>query len=817
MLVFPLVYGPNYYFTETGMMQYPKTVIIPNSVKSLTASPAAFQSHSEIEKIIFEDNSPIAVFPANCFDGCKGLVFIENLPEGLTTINNYCFRNCSNLDNIVLPKSLTLLGSYCFQNCQILEEVDIPVNIKTIPSYCFSQCTNLKQLNIKEETKITSLGTECFADCSSLTDEFVQDIVKNVTSYGTGIFMRCHNLKELNLPHVAGYMFQSCDNLQTVTVTGNLTSNVASYAFKDCPKLETIIFTKDSKYTSIEAYAFQNCVSLKSVQLPPNTKISIGNYCFQNCSSLEEINLDNVTSLGQYCFQNAFAPISFTVPGSITTIGAYSFYGCKLTELILEAGITTLANDSFESCPNLITIKLPNTLTTIGQKAFYNDSALQEIKLPNSVKVFNSQQVFDYCASLEKATLSNQITTIPYLTFGHCTNLKTLEIPDSVTILAGDIIAYSGVESIYLGSGVTTINTNAFRYASELKDIYFNKVKGSITVPANKWGVPTPDNVAIHWLTSNLTFSSNVDLSQAKIFIEGNEVKNLEYKSETVGEVNFEAYHPDYLPLRGTITLSPPEEQVLDLQFSTTNAEGIEGVLLTIVPEDPTAVVYIQYNGVEFISNHILVEPNTEVSYKVKKDNILTKLINVVMTENLTINVPNTQLQFQYINVNISSPFDTNIETMFLTNLVDDNSFEIDESLGVIQSGPKSYNVNSGTSYGYIEITTPDYITELTISAYAQGENNYDFGYAYLGSAVYEPTQSQVKALTTDGKGQYLFRHTSTTYSDYQTIITELKPNTTYYLNFGFVKDGSGNVGIDRLRIKNINFTIIGSREINET
>lgn len=630
MLVFPLIYGPNYSFSETGVIQYPNIVVIPNSVKSLTASTAAFQSHTEIERIVFEDNSPITVFPASCFEGCTGLASIENLPENLKTSDS-CFKNCISLEDIILPESLTSLGNCCFQNCQILEKVDIPANITTIPSYCFSQCVNLERLNIKGT--ITTLRQYCFEECTNLTNEFVEEIIQNVKTYENGIFRHCHNLKELTLPHITGYMFQECDNLQKVTITNNLTVNVGAQAFAKCPKLETIIFTEDSLYTSInhvDKYGigvFQNCVSLKNVQLPrtlitlgsrafqgckaleilelPKTITSIGQYCFYDCSSLEkivlsekvttipsyafyncnnlkEINLENVNTLSSYCFQNAFAPITFTIPGNITTIGANSFSGCKLVKIILEEGITSLASNSFNSCLNLTTINLPNTLTTIEQGVFKG-----------------------------------------------CTNLKILEIPDSVTSLGKEVIANSGIETLYLGLRVATIDENAFKNANELKNIYFNKVKGSISVPTNIWGAPVPANITLHWLTSNWTFSSNVDLSQAKIFIEGNEVKNLYYESENVGEVEFKAYHPDYLSLSGTIILSPPEDQILDLQFTDQT-----GIIFTIIPNVENCNITITYNNCTFNSDHAMVEPGTELSYTIQKDGYVSQSGTLTLNEN---------------------------------------------------------------------------------------------------------------------------------------------------------------------------------------
>lgn len=671
MIVMPLLYGPNFSFSADGKFQYPPVVIIPNYVKSLSASNQGFQTRTEIKQIAFEDNSPITNFPLYCFDGCSNLISIENLPENLNTINTYCFRNCVSLEDIVLPKSLTSLASYCFQGCQMLEEINIPEKITTIPSWCFHQCSNLNKLNI--EGTITTLQSDCFNDCASLTDELVEEIVQNVTSYGTGIFIKCYSLTNLTIPHVAGWMFIDCDNLQSVTITGNLTTNVGQEAFENCPKLHTILFLDDSKYTVIDNKVFFGCSALKNIQLPktlisigseafrgcaslntlelPETVTSLGNSCFYdcsglrkislskniktipnncfyNCSSLEEINLENITTLGEYCFQGAFDFATINIPGNIITIGKNSFNSCKMLKIILEDGVTTLSDSCFSDCYNLETIVLPNSLSVIEQKAFYQDYALKEIVLPDSVVTFNSGQVFDNCTSLEKVKLSEQMTKIPYKTFYNCASLKELYLPDSVTTLDSDIIGASGVEIIHFGSNISSIDTNAFRSATNLKDIYIRKQKGGITIPTNKWGAPTPANITIHWLTSNWTFSSNVDLSQAKIFIEGNEVKNLYYESENVGEVNFEAYHPDYLPLSGTITLSPPEDQVLDLQFTDQS-----GIIFTIIPNVENCNITISYGNCTFNSDHVMISAGTELSYTIEKTGYISQSGTLTLNE----------------------------------------------------------------------------------------------------------------------------------------------------------------------------------------
>lgn len=148
-----------------------------------------------------------------------------------------------------------------------------------------------------------------------------------------------------------------------------------------------------------------------------------------------------------------------------------------------------------------------------------------------------------------------------------------------------------------------------------------------------------------------------------------------------------------------------------------------------------------------------------------------------------------------------------------MANLVDDFNFTIAETPTVasesgiassIINGTNLFNVNSGKSYGYIKFHTPDTddTEQLTVSvtciAYAESSchavmSNYRF---------------------TDGSGKtddihcyVIYSSYSNNSSTYNTYAYTLQPNTEYYLQFAYTKDGSVNSNWDRLSITNIKFT----------
>lgn len=58
----------------------------------------------------------------------------------VTSLEDSCFKNCSNLTSITLPKGITSLGESCFEKCSSLTSITLPEVITSLGEYCFSRC-----------------------------------------------------------------------------------------------------------------------------------------------------------------------------------------------------------------------------------------------------------------------------------------------------------------------------------------------------------------------------------------------------------------------------------------------------------------------------------------------------------------------------------------------------------------------------------------------------------------------------------------------------------------------------------------------------
>ncbi|MDD6921839.1 MAG: leucine-rich repeat domain-containing protein, partial [Bacteroidales bacterium] len=113
-----------------------------------------------------------------------------------------CFRECSSLTSITIPNSVTSVGSFCFSDCSSLERMvvdaanpvydsreDCNAIILTSTNELIAGCKNSQIPN-----SVTSLGTSCFRECSSLTSITIPN---SVTSVGSGCFYMCHRLTSI--------------------------------------------------------------------------------------------------------------------------------------------------------------------------------------------------------------------------------------------------------------------------------------------------------------------------------------------------------------------------------------------------------------------------------------------------------------------------------------------------------------------------------------------------------------------------------------------------------------------------------------------
>lgn len=121
---------------------------------------------------------------------CPGKV-TENItiPEGITSLGLYLFRNCKNLKSVSFPSTLTEIGNEAFYNSG-LESIDLN-GIQTIGEYAFGKCLSLKNVTVAKS--VTTIMEYAFQDSIYIENFYVRNTLVNV---GTAIFHVTDTLKK---------------------------------------------------------------------------------------------------------------------------------------------------------------------------------------------------------------------------------------------------------------------------------------------------------------------------------------------------------------------------------------------------------------------------------------------------------------------------------------------------------------------------------------------------------------------------------------------------------------------------------------------
>ena len=101
---------------------------------------------------------------------CRGAIKRVVIQQGVTSIGNWAFWDCSGLTSVTIPDGVTSIGGDAFSGCTSLTSVAIPSSVTEIGGSAFSGCTGLTSVTIPDS--VTSIDGYAFSGCDSLTDVY---------------------------------------------------------------------------------------------------------------------------------------------------------------------------------------------------------------------------------------------------------------------------------------------------------------------------------------------------------------------------------------------------------------------------------------------------------------------------------------------------------------------------------------------------------------------------------------------------------------------------------------------------------------------
>ena len=276
--------------------------------------------------------------------------------------------------SVTIPDSVTTIGGWAFRDCTSLTGVTIPDGVTSIGYGAFYYCTSLTSVTIPDG--VTTIGGNAFFNTAYYNDDANRE---------DGMLYIGHHLIEAKADISGAYSIKP----------GTLT--IAEDAFYERTSLTSV--TIPDSVTMIGGWAFCKCTSLTSVTIPDGVK-KIGGYAFYSCTSLTSVTIgDSVTTIGDGAFENC-SLTSVTIPDSVTTIGSEAFYVCtSLTSVTIPDGVKKIGGSAFFGCTSLTSVTIGDSVTEIGYAAFLSCTSLTSVTIPDSVTTIGSYAFYN-CSKL---------------------------------------------------------------------------------------------------------------------------------------------------------------------------------------------------------------------------------------------------------------------------------------------------------------------------------------------------------------------------------------------------------------------------------
>lgn len=229
------------------------------------------------------------------------------LPEGLISIEEAAFANCTALEKLNVPSTVNTLGRWILENTKVTS-FTIPQGVTEIPASCFYGSA-ITTINIPPSVK--TIGNWAFQD-AKLTEVVIPS---SVTSIGEWAF--------------------GCDNdnptLQSVIIEADITE-IPQCCFYLQTKLTSLSLPEG--ITAIGDDAFCGC-KISSLTLPSSLK-TIGARAFSN-NGITQLTIPNkVESIGNAAFaHNSIDNID--LPATLVSLHATAFKWESMNEVICRA------------------------------------------------------------------------------------------------------------------------------------------------------------------------------------------------------------------------------------------------------------------------------------------------------------------------------------------------------------------------------------------------------------------------------------------------------------------------------------------------
>ena len=421
-----------------------KSVNIPDTVT--TIDNYAFGSAQLLEKVNIPSSIEFEYFGVGVFDNTFAMnYFAENSVDGEIILGqNVLLAYLGNAETYTVSEEIDFIADRCFFMSGV-KNINLNNNIEEIYEYTFANCRNLKEITIPDS--VYYIGDGAFANCTNLEKV-------NLGDYIEIIGIRAFEGTIINEIYIGDSMydlmgaFAGCNTIEKFNISDN---NENYYVDNDALCFHSKIVDEDGSIWFEDYYLeYYIASSDNKTYTVPGIISFIGDYAFYNCDQLENVTFTSPVAIGNYAFADcSFESFDFS---KVTDTGYGAFRSCKSIKVADLSNTYSIGDSAFENCTSLSSVTFYDELSVIGSRAFAN-------------------------TAIETANISGDLCDIYDGAFSECLSLKTVNFDDGVYYIGNEIFANCpSLETVYISETVEYIEANAF---IDCENVNFEVIKYS--------------------------------------------------------------------------------------------------------------------------------------------------------------------------------------------------------------------------------------------------------------------------------------------------------------------------------------------------
>lgn len=377
-----------WYYTCELVIQNPNGF---NNFTTIIGTHLPNRTDADVLRVHTHYQSKSTIFPQILCSQFKNLVQVHMNVLRLERINEESFRNCFNLQQLLLPYNyIENIHEQAFSRNTKLKVLNLNSNfITSLPDELFDNLVNLEELDISYNT-LEIIPDGLFKGLKNLI--FLNMEANNLKALNPVWFENVTNLEALiiarnNLTVISEQIFSKLKNLWGLDISRNaIGNNLAANAFKELRNL-TFLYMESIQITQISNKLFESLKNLMELYMSGNLIDLIPEGTFDNLISLTSLDIGGC-QLTEYNIPgnlfNKMSQLSYLNMNmnQIQTLNIQWFQNLfKLTSLGLNQNqINEIPIGIFSSISNLEGINLSNNyLKVISRNAFGNVSNLENV------------------------------------------------------------------------------------------------------------------------------------------------------------------------------------------------------------------------------------------------------------------------------------------------------------------------------------------------------------------------------------------------------------------------------------------------------